>query len=114
MLLWEKFWREPAKMRQGHQMRALARHYSLSLPHTNLPLPKHHSPRFQSAQTPSMIALHFQDLHGIEILSFLIRDFLILWLDDATVVRSTARTMSRFKLLDTLLLPLKLHLETLF
>jgi hypothetical protein len=77
-------------------------------------LPKHPSPRFQSAQTPNAIALHLQDLHGIEIWSFLIPDFLILRLDDAIVTQSTVRTMSRFKQLDTLLLPLKLHLATLF
>jgi hypothetical protein len=114
MLLWEKSWREPAKMRRDHQTRALAPHYSLPLPHTNLSLPKHHSPRFQSAQTPNVIALHLQDPHGIEILSFLIPDFLILRLDDAIVVQSTATTISPFKMLDTLLLPLKLRLETLF
>lgn len=102
MLLWEKYWREPAKMRRDHQMRALAPHYSLPLPHTNLPLPKHHSTRFQSAQTPNAVALHLQDLQGIEIWSFLIQDFLILRLDDVIVVQSTARMMSRFKLPDTL------------
>jgi hypothetical protein len=114
MLLWEKYWREPAKMRRGHQMRALAPHYSLPLPRTNLPLPKHHSPRFQYAQTPNAIALHPQDLQDIEIWSFLIQDFLILRLDDVIVAQSTARKMSRFKLLDTLLLPPKLHLATQF